>query len=313
MKSLLDIRSISFAYRDKIVIENISLAIQSQDVIAVIGPNGAGKTTLIKLMLGLLTPYSGTITRHISTREMGYVPQYIANDYNFPATVAEILGIRDRKRIYTRASARTDATASDGTSTHAPAHTRTANSATDHAAVHDHTPARTNAHDRTHMPAHTPVRAAKKDRTHARTRTKRRATRHQDSAHTTHIHDVITRLGLANIVEQKFIACSVGQQQRVLIALALHRNPRLLILDEPTAGIDIQAKQQFYDLLAYLSTQGIAIILITHEVTILPPFIRHVLCINNSVCCQGPLHQLPDMLPKIYGAHVIHHHNHPHA
>ena len=113
------------------------------------------------------------------------------------------------------------------------------------------------------------------------------------------------------IMDHQFTKCSPGQQQRVLIALSLLRDPQLLILDEPTAGVDISAKQRFYSLLTHLNARGIAIVLITHEVNVLPPIIKHVLCINNRICCQGPLNELPDMLREVYGEYVIHHHNPP--
>lgn len=61
--------------------------------------------------------------------------------------------------------------------------------------------------------------------------------------------EIINQTGIKNLLPKKFISLSGGQQQRVLIALALQKNPLLFILDEPTAGVDIQAQQEFYDLL----------------------------------------------------------------
>jgi len=117
-------------------------------------------------------------------------------------------------------------------------------------------------------------------------------------------------LDLVPILRQKFVKCSIGQQQRVLIALALRHAPRLLILDEPMAGVDLAAKQRFYRLLAHLNSEGVAIVLITHEVNILPPVVRRIIAINKSICCQGPLPQLPHLLEQIYGDYAIYHHDH---
>lgn len=236
---LITAQKLCFSYHTQRVVDNISLQICKQDFLAIIGPNGAGKSTLVQLLLGLLRPHSGTITRHITPEQIGYVPQRISNTHSFPATVGEII--------------------------HACAPFRPA------------------------PPKH---RAGRSDR-------------HAIS------HLLPEQLAIDSILHQQFVTCSIGQQQRVLIALALLRDPQLLILDEPTSGIDATTKNNFYDLLTELNqTREIAIILITHEVNILPPIIRQVLCINNRIHCHGPLNELPTMLQNIYGEHVIHNHQH---
>ncbi len=120
----------------------------------------------------------------------------------------------------------------------------------------------------------------------------------------------ISQVGIKNLLTKKFINLSGGQQQRVLIALALQKNPRLLILDEPTAGVDVQAQQAFYDLLKQLNKQGITIILVTHEVGILSSLVKKVLCINHKICCMGKSKELPQLLKQMYGHEIIHHHHH---
>src|SRR4029079_14079887 len=88
-----------------------SLAIYPPDSLAVIGPNGGGKTTLLKLVLGLLTPWSGRIVDHLPPRRgrFGYVPQFSTFDRSFPLRVAEaVLMGRLGRRGLVRPSTRDD-------------------------------------------------------------------------------------------------------------------------------------------------------------------------------------------------------------
>ncbi len=120
---------------------------------------------------------------------------------------------------------------------------------------------------------------------------------------------IVKQTGINDLLPKKFISLSGGQQQRVLIALALQKNPKLLILDEPTAGVDVQAQQAFYDLLKQLNKDGITIILVTHEVGVLSSLVKKVLCINHKICCMGKPKEIPKLLKQMYGEEIIHHHH----
>jgi zinc transport system ATP-binding protein len=74
------------------VISNVSLSLTRGNIVTVIGPNGSGKTTLLKLLLGLETPDSGTITRAPGLK-IGYMPQKLAIDPILPVTVEWFLGL----------------------------------------------------------------------------------------------------------------------------------------------------------------------------------------------------------------------------
>ncbi|HLC91324.1 MAG TPA: metal ABC transporter ATP-binding protein [Candidatus Nanoarchaeia archaeon] len=124
--------------------------------------------------------------------------------------------------------------------------------------------------------------------------------------------EAIKQTGIKDLLKKKFISLSGGQQQRVLIALALQGSPKLLILDEPTAGVDVQAQQAFYALLKQLNKKGITIILVTHEVGVLSSLVKKVLCINHRICCMGHPQDMPKLLKQMYGQHFIHHHEHNH-
>ena len=85
---------VTFGYDHQIVLDRVSLVVEPGDYLAIIGPNGGGKTTLLKVILGLLKPWSGRVELAISApHRAGYVPQYANFDKNFPLTVAEVVGM----------------------------------------------------------------------------------------------------------------------------------------------------------------------------------------------------------------------------
>ena len=119
-------------------------------------------------------------------------------------------------------------------------------------------------------------------------------------------------LGIENLMDSKFAQLSGGQQQRVLIALSLLSGPKLLILDEPTVGVDAKAQQEFYALLKKLNSQKkVGIILVTHDVGMISKYVKTVICINGQVCCFGPAKDMNTMLKAVYGGDfgVFHHHD----
>jgi zinc transport system ATP-binding protein len=112
---------------------------------------------------------------------------------------------------------------------------------------------------------------------------------------------------------------SGGQQQRVLIAKAMVNNPKLLILDEPVTGIDLEMQNKFYSLLKRLNQENnITIIWASHDLDAVNRFATSVACINRSMFFHGKTYEFfenPDLL-KAYSestmqAHM-HLHNHTH-
>jgi len=92
MEKLIEIKNLSFGYNDNPVLEDVNLDICKGDYILVIGPNGGGKTTLLKLILGILKPWTGSITFHEDiTNRLGYVPQYSSFNKNFPITSLDMV------------------------------------------------------------------------------------------------------------------------------------------------------------------------------------------------------------------------------
>src|SRR5688500_2838143 len=78
------------------------------------------------------------------------------------------------------------------------------------------------------------------------------------------VEDAIAAVGLADRAKDGVSTLSGGQQQRVLIARALAGEPELFVLDEPTAGVDLQSQQAFADTLEILVRRGVTIILVNH-------------------------------------------------
>ncbi|WP_425060695.1 High-affinity zinc uptake system ATP-binding protein ZnuC [Sporomusa carbonis] len=85
---------------------------------------------------------------------------------------------------------------------------------------------------------------------------------------------------------------SGGQQQRVMVARALAGNPQLLLLDEPTSGIDYAASVKIYQLLSQLNTTlGITIVMVSHDIENATCSAAKVACINRSLCFFGSSEQ----------------------
>jgi zinc transport system ATP-binding protein len=108
---------------------------------------------------------------------------------------------------------------------------------------------------------------------------------------------------------------SGGEQQRVLLALALQPNPELLLLDEPGAGIDFQDQQKFYDLIANLNRErSVTILLVSHDTSVVSQYAHHVLCLRDgNVRCQGVPDDImkPEMLEQVFGPNkAIYPHRH---
>ncbi len=108
---------------------------------------------------------------------------------------------------------------------------------------------------------------------------------------------------------------SGGQLQRVLIAQATLHHPALLILDEPSTGIDIVGEKQFYDLIqTQRDVYGTTVVLISHDISVIANVVDQVVCINKRLVCFGPpkVALTPETIFALYGHQEssLHHHAH---
>ncbi len=110
----------------------------------------------------------------------------------------------------------------------------------------------------------------------------------------------LAEVGLAETAGKSFHQLSGGQRQRVLIARALATEPRLLLLDEPTANIDPRSEESLYETLARLSRK-MTVLFVTHDLGIVSQVVRSVICVNRQVVIH-PTSQIDGTLIKdIYG------------
>lgn len=103
------------------------------------------------------------------------------------------------------------------------------------------------------------------------------------------VDDVIDRTGLAKIARRRVSKCSGGEQQRLRFALALLPEPDLLILDEPTAGMDVSARQEFWRTMRLETTSGRTVVFATHYLEEAERFAdRIVLISQGQIVADGP-------------------------
>lgn len=100
--------------------------------------------------------------------------------------------------------------------------------------------------------------------------------------------EAIANVGMEKFVQSNIGELSGGQQQRVFIARALVSDPLLLILDEPTVGVDAQNVQSFYEMLAFLNQQlNMTLMLVTHDIGTVTDKVTHVACLNRRLFFHG--------------------------
>ena len=101
---------------------------------------------------------------------------------------------------------------------------------------------------------------------------------------------VLGELGLDGLAKRRIRDLSGGQQHRVFLARALVGDPSLLVLDEPTASVDIKTRDDILHHLAYLNDRGTTIVITTHELNALAAHLPEVVCVNRAVVASGPPH-----------------------
>lgn len=115
---------------------------------------------------------------------------------------------------------------------------------------------------------------------------------------------VLDRLGIGDLADRHIRALSGGQQQRVFLARALLSEPDLLLLDEPTSGVDVRTRHEILHLLGELHGDGLGIVLTTHDLNGIAAHLPRLVCLNQRVIGTGtPAEVLvADVLEATYGS-----------
>jgi ABC-type Mn2+/Zn2+ transport system ATPase subunit len=119
---------------------------------------------------------------------------------------------------------------------------------------------------------------------------------------------VLERLGIDELAKRPIRALSGGQQQRVFIARALIGDPDVVLLDEPTSGVDIKTRHDVMHLLSDLNRAGVAIVITTHDLNAVASHLPRLVCISGGrVIADGtpPEVLAPEVLREAYGAEMV--------
>lgn len=195
---LISVSNIVFGYTDSPTLNDVSFEIQSGEFVGITGPNGASKSTMLRVMLGLLKPWEGTI--YISEKNdkgkrlsIGYVPQQIASfNVGFPSTVLEL------------------------------------------------------------------VQSGR----FAKGKWFKKLNQQDEEA----VEKALKMVEMWSFRHQKIGSLSGGQKQKIIIARVLASEPDLLVLDEPTTGMDAESRKGFYEFMYHqVKKHHRAVVMVTHE------------------------------------------------
>lgn len=247
---IVELTDVTIRHNGVLALDSVSLATDKGEFTAIVGPNGAGKTTLIKAVLGLIEPDAGSVrvfgrpVRALGRlrAKIGYVPQTMSVDLDFPVTVLEtvLMGTYGTVGVGRR------------------------------------------------------PKSAQKDATLT----------------------ALERTGITDLKNRPIARLSTGQRQRVFIARALVNKPELLLLDEPTTGVDIEMTGSLYALLRNLKDDGVTIMLVSHDIGVVASYVDTLACLNTSLVahCRPDDAVCGEAMAKMYGcdAAFFHHGRAPH-
>jgi len=117
------------------------------------------------------------------------------------------------------------------------------------------------------------------------------------------VYTLLEKVGILNLSDRQIAELSGGEFQKMLIARALAMNPKLLLLDEPTASVDASSRDQIYKLLAELN-KHMTIILVTHDLLAISSQVRKLACLNGHMIYHGEPELNENIVSNLYGCPV---------
>ena len=136
------------------------------------------------------------------------------------------------------------------------------------------------------------------------------------------ISGALKEVGASHVLNSNVASLSGGELQRVLLARALLRNPGLLVLDEPTQGVDLKGQAELYNLITRIRDRHhCSVLMVSHDLHLVMSSTDEVICLNQHVCCHGHPEQVGNdpIYLEMFGrkgveamALYTHHHNHHH-
>lgn len=131
------------------------------------------------------------------------------------------------------------------------------------------------------------------------------------------VAEALAHVGMWELAGRRFGELSGGQKQRVFIARAIVAHPSLLLMDEPTTGVDARARDGFYGLLSHLREHlSLTVLLASHDLEVVPTQVDEIVCINQTVFVHAPPEEIgqSEGLRRAYGCELefMAHGEHPH-
>lgn len=129
------------------------------------------------------------------------------------------------------------------------------------------------------------------------------------------------QLDVTPVLDRALDRLSGGELRRVLLLRALLKSPSLLVLDEPTQGVDVAGQGEFYRLLKKLAdTQNLAVLMVSHDLHVVMASTQRVICLNRHVCCEGAPEKVGSdpQFKALFGEDLakqlaLYHHHHTHT
>ncbi len=115
--------------------------------------------------------------------------------------------------------------------------------------------------------------------------------------------ELLVKVGIKELSDRQISELSGGEFQRLLIARALATDPKILLLDEPTASVDPSSRQRIFDLLAELN-KTVTILLVTHDMMAISSQVRSIACLNRTLIYHGDPELTEETVNQMYGCPV---------